>query len=60
MQNSTTNSNSKKARKGLTHKNTLGYIDPTIAGIDIGANLIHVAIPNTEGSADPCCELLGA
>ncbi len=44
--------NSRKARNGLTHRNKLGYIDPTIAGIDIGANLIHVAIPNTKGSAD--------
>lgn len=35
-----------------TNINTLGYIDPTITGIDIGANLIHVAIPNTEGGAD--------
>jgi transposase len=52
MQNDTQNHKSKKARNGLTHRNTLGYIDPTIAGIDIGANLIHVAIPNTGGSAD--------
>jgi hypothetical protein len=48
MQDNTPNHKSKKARNGLTHRNTLGYIDPTIAGIDIGANLIHVAIPNTE------------
>ncbi len=41
-----------KSKKGLTHKNTLGYIDPTIAGIDIGANLIHVAIPNAEGGTE--------
>ena len=40
--------NSKKNRNGLTHRNKLGYIDPTIAGIDIGAELIHVAIPNSE------------
>ena len=42
----------KKSRNGLTHKNKLGYIDPTIAGIDIGANLIHVAIPNTQNGVD--------
>ena len=50
MYQNTTNQNSKKARNGLTHRNKLGYIDPTIAGIDIGANLIHVAIPNAEGN----------
>lgn len=47
----TPSQNSKKARNGLTHKNKLGFIDPTIAGIDIGANLIHVAIHNTENGA---------
>lgn len=45
-------SNTKKTRNGLTHKNKLGFIDPTIAGVDIGANLIHVAIPNPEGTTD--------
>lgn len=38
--------NLKKAR------NKLGYIDSTVAGIDIGANLIHVSIPNKESSTD--------
>ena len=52
MSNHTTNQNSKKARNGLTHRNKLGYIDPTIAGIDIDANVIHVAVPNTKGTAD--------
>lgn len=33
------------------HKNKLGYIDPTVAGIDIGAHLIHVAFPNGKGEA---------
>lgn len=28
------------------HKNKLGYIDPTVAGIDIGDKLIHVSIPD--------------
>ena len=45
----TINQDSRKPRNGLTHRNKLGYIDPTIAGIDIGANLIHVAIPSFEG-----------
>lgn len=34
------------------HQNKLGYIDPTVAGIDIGDKLIHVAIPNNKGGAD--------
>ena len=38
------------SQKGLSHKNKLGNIDPTISGIDIGANLIHVAIPDGKGS----------
>jgi len=33
-------------------RNKLGYIDPTVAGIDIGANLIHVSIPNKNGTTD--------
>lgn len=52
MQKNTTDSNFNKAKNGLTHRNTLGYIDPTIAGIDIGANLIHVAIPNAKSNTD--------
>jgi transposase len=51
-QKNTISQNSRKSRNGLTHRNKLGYIDPTIAGIDIGANLIHVAIPNLEGGTD--------
>jgi transposase len=31
------------------HKNQLGFIDPTISGIDIGSRLIHVAIPDGKG-----------
>jgi transposase len=49
MKKNTKKQNEKQPRNGLTHKNRLGYVDPTIAGIDIGANLIHVAIPNPEG-----------
>lgn len=52
MKENTKTQNSKKERNGLTHRNKLGYIDPTIAGIDIGANLIHIAIPNSEGGAN--------
>lgn len=45
MNNDTTTKTSHK------HKNKLGYIDPTIAGIDIGDKLIHVAIPDSKGGA---------
>ena len=48
MQNNTRKEDS-KSRNGLTHRNKLGYIDPTISGIDIGDKLIHVAIPNADG-----------
>jgi transposase len=33
------------------HKNKLGYIDPTVAGIDIGDKVIHVAFPDDKGGA---------
>jgi transposase len=46
MSNSSKNCNLKKAR------NKLGHIDPTVAGIDIGANLIHVSIPNENDTTD--------
>lgn len=44
---------SKNTKKKHSHKpkNALGYIDPTVAGIDIGANLIHVAVPNDNHGA---------
>lgn len=32
-------------------KNKLGYIDPTVAGIDIGDKLIHVSIPDSKRGA---------
>jgi transposase len=32
-------------------KNKLGYIDPTVAGIDIGDKLIHVSIPDDKGGS---------
>lgn len=38
--------NSKHLKKPQHHKNRLGYIDPTVAGIDIGDKLIHVSIPD--------------
>ncbi len=50
--NNTSNQIFRKPKNGLNHRNKLGYIDPSIAGIDIGANLIHVAIPNSEGKTD--------
>ena len=42
MLNDTINDNKRK------YKNKLGYIDPTVAGIDIGAENIYVSIPNEE------------
>lgn len=30
-------------------KSKLGYVDPTVAGIDIGSKLIHVSIPQKDG-----------
>lgn len=52
MEKNTTKQNSRKTKNGLTYRNKLGYIDPSIAGIDIGANLTHVAIPNSEGQTN--------
>jgi transposase len=49
MTNSTQIDNSNKQKK--RHKNKLGYIDPTVAGVDIGDKLIHVAIPDGKGGA---------
>lgn len=41
---------SKKRDKNKSkHKNKLGYIDPSVSGIDIGDKLIHVSIPNGNG-----------
>lgn len=37
--------------KSIKHKNKLGFIDPTVAGIDIGDKLIHVAFPDGKGGA---------
>lgn len=42
MSNDSSSSHFKKQQ----HKNKLGYIDPTVAGIDIGDKLIHVSIPD--------------
>lgn len=41
----------KKNKTKPTHKNKLGYIDPTVAGIDIGDKVIHVSLPNKVGGA---------
>jgi transposase len=38
-----------KHKKNSRHKNKLGYIDPTVSGIDIGDKVIHVAIPDQNG-----------
>lgn len=38
-----------KHKKHPRHKNKLGYIDPTVSGIDIGDKVIHVAIPDQKG-----------
>lgn len=35
----------------IKHSNKLGYIDPSVAGIDIGDKLIHVSIPNDKNGA---------
>lgn len=35
-----------KNKTGTRSKNKLGYIDPSVAGIDIGSKLIHVSIPD--------------
>lgn len=45
------NDNNLNHLKKPQHKNRLGYIDPTIAGIDIGDKLIHVAIPDGNGKS---------
>lgn len=44
-------SNDTTANKFPKHKNKLGYIDPTVAGIDIGDKVIHVAFPDGKGGA---------
>ena len=43
--------NSSNHSKRQQHKNKLGYIDPTVAGIDIGDKVIHVAIPDGKGGS---------
>jgi transposase len=50
MLNDTKNANlsGNKNHKKL-HKNKLGYIDPTVAGIDIGSKLIHVSASDGKG-----------
>lgn len=39
----------KENNNSIKHKNKLGYIDPTVTGIDIGDKLIHVSIPDGKG-----------
>lgn len=38
-----------KKNNSVKHRNVLGFIDPTVAGIDIGDKVIHVAIPDGYG-----------
>jgi transposase len=45
------NDNSNHLKNPQKHKNKLGYIDPTVAGIDIGDKSIHVSIPDGKNSA---------
>lgn len=45
-----TNNSTKNSK--VQHRNELGYIDPFVAGIDIGDKLIHVSIPNNEGTVN--------
>ncbi|MEA1877594.1 MAG: IS110 family transposase [Bacteroidota bacterium] len=42
----------KESKTNSRPKNKLGYIDPTVAGIDIGSKLIHVSIPNKDGGVN--------
>ncbi len=39
------------SKEKLRQKNKLGYIDPTVAGIDIGDKIIHVAFPDKMNGA---------
>lgn len=41
--------NSKECNHSKKHKNKLGYIDPSVAGIDIGSELIHVSVSDGSG-----------
>lgn len=41
--------NSKEKAHSNKPKNKLGFIDPTVAGIDIGSELIHVAVSDKSG-----------
>jgi transposase len=41
----------KHKKPSIRHKNSLGYINPTVAGIDIGDKVIHVAIPDGSGGS---------
>lgn len=47
MSNNTKKINTKQT-DSKRYRNKLGYIDPTVSGIDIGAKLIHVAVPDKE------------
>ena len=51
MNNCIASQNSAKGKNKVQHKNKLGFIDPTVAGIDIGDKEIYVAIPDSKGEA---------
>lgn len=51
MSNYTNSNHFKKPQSTNKPTNKLGYIDPTVAGIDIGDKLIHVSIPDGKNSS---------
>ena len=51
MNNCIASQNIAKGKNKVQHKNKLGFIDPTVAGIDIGDKEIYVAIPDSKGEA---------
>jgi hypothetical protein len=55
MQYSIQNKIPAKEKVKLQHRNKLGLIDPTVAGIDIGDKLIYVAVPDGKGEATVSC-----
>lgn len=52
MSNFITTAKSYKAENKPQHKNKLGFIDPTVAGIDIGDKEIYVSIPDNKGGSE--------
>jgi transposase len=52
MDDSTLNQSAAEEKTTKRHKNKLGFIDPTVAGIDIGDKEIYVAIPDGVGETN--------